>query len=84
MEPERLIIELVRDKLRAACQEYADAKAEQSYVGGVHAVERECKPDRLEERQEEHRRATAALQTAKQAVESWDRALTVALDRLMK
>lgn len=84
MEPERLIIELVRDKLRAAREEYAEAKAEQSYTGGIVAAERAHNPEHAEERVEQMRCASVAYHTARLAVEAWGRALSVALDKLMR
>lgn len=76
MKPERLIIEMIRDRLRDAWNEYADANATQMHAGLIAARQEST------EHKEEHRRTVAATNTAYIAVQNWDRVLSLALDKL--
>lgn len=76
MKPEHLIIEMIRDRLRDAWNEYADAKAIQAHEGLTAAR------DPGAETEAKYRRAITATSTAYMGVKNWDAALSVALDKL--
>ena len=76
MTPEHLIIEMIRDRLRDAWNEYADAKAIQAHAGLAAARQVDA------EIGAEYRRAITATNTAYMGVKNWDAALSVALDKL--
>jgi hypothetical protein len=93
MEPERLIIELIRDKLHAAWEELvieeqqaSTAESYWSYRAFHTGYTRD--DDTIAYDAAEHadvkERYRASIQTCRAAVRNWERALTVALDRLMK
>ena len=92
MESERLIVEAIRDKLRAAWEELiaeeqhaSSAESYWSYRSYHTGYARD--DDTISYDAEEHARVKAgyktAISTCRLAVRNWEQALTVALDKLM-
>lgn len=92
MEPNRLIIELVRDRLRAAWKEQIDLMQRYSQVMGhwraksaFDGFTKDGETILFDEAEfaDVCRSYDMKLLTTSKAIENWERALTVALDKLV-